>query len=91
MTQFNYLTQGGGYLYPGGLPNLALVLLYLGPETVMPLASILAAILGILLIFWRFILKGIKKLFRSIFHKPSSEPAEDNLGTSGSVNEYDEE
>lgn len=38
-------------------------LFYLGPETIMPLASILAAIVGFLLIFWRAIVKGIKKVF----------------------------
>ena len=32
-----------------------LVLLYLGPETIMPLASVIAAVLGFLLIFWRYI------------------------------------
>ena len=41
-----------------------LVLLYLGPETIMPLASILAAVLGFVLIFWRWIVNFIKKIFR---------------------------
>jgi len=36
---------------------------YLGPETLMPLASILAAVLGFLLIFGRAIIKGVKQLF----------------------------
>lgn len=45
------------------------MLLYLGPETIMPLASILAAIMGFLLIFWRLILKGLKKLF-ALLTKP---------------------
>ena len=39
----------------------ALMLLYLGPDTVMPLASILAAIIGIVLVFWRRLLKPFKK------------------------------
>jgi hypothetical protein len=38
------------------LPRTLIVLLYLGPETIMPLASILAAVLGFLLIFWRMML-----------------------------------
>jgi hypothetical protein len=42
-----------------------LVPLYLGPETIMPLASVLGAIVGFLLIFWRSILKAVKKVFRS--------------------------
>lgn len=39
-------------------------LFYLGPETIMPLASILATILGFLLIFWRAIIRFIKRLLR---------------------------
>ena len=27
--------------------------MYIGPETIMPLASVLAAIAGVLLMFWR--------------------------------------
>ena len=37
-------------------------LLYLGPETLMPVASILAAIIGVVLIFWRFIVGRIRKI-----------------------------
>ena len=36
--------------------------LYLGPETLMPLASILAAVVGFLLIFGRAFLKSVKKV-----------------------------
>ena len=42
---------------------------YLGPETVMPLTSIFAALLGFVLIFWRLIIKFIRKLFRRITGK----------------------
>ena len=45
------------------------VFLYLGPETIMPLASILATIIGAILLFWRFIVAGIKKGFRFIFRR----------------------
>ena len=48
-------------------------LFYLGPETIMPLASILATILGFLLIFWRAILRFIK---RKIFHIAPDESEE---------------
>ena len=44
------------------LKSLIGPLFYLGPETIMPLASILAAVLGFILIFWRLILKSAKKL-----------------------------
>jgi hypothetical protein len=39
-------------------------LFYLGPETIMPLASILATVLGFLLIFWRAIIRFIKRILR---------------------------
>ena len=47
----------------GNLGDQAILLLYLGPETIMPLASILGAAVGFLLIFWRLLLKPFKKLF----------------------------
>ncbi len=43
--------------------------LYLGPDSIMPLASAIAAVLGVILIFWRFILSGIKKGIRFIRRK----------------------
>lgn len=46
------------------LGHQTILLLYLGPETIMPLASILGAIVGFLLIFWRFILRFFKKIFK---------------------------
>jgi hypothetical protein len=46
-------------------------LLYLGPETMMPLVSLLAALIGIILIFWRYIFSFIKKIFK-IKGKPSA-------------------
>ena len=40
----------------------SIFLLYLGPETIMPLATILATIIGFFLIFWRFIVKTAKRI-----------------------------
>lgn len=48
-------------------------LFYLGPETIMPLASILATILGFLLIFWRAIIRFIKKRILHIVPEESEE------------------
>jgi hypothetical protein len=69
-------------------------LLYLGPETVMPLVSFLAAALGIILIFWRYILRFVKRIL-GIKEKPSAtaeeitpyvEPEDDDgPGSSGQV------
>ena len=51
--------DGNGFLHHG-----LFVLLYLGPESIMPIASIIAALLGFLLIFWRMIVNFIKKIFK---------------------------
>jgi hypothetical protein len=42
----------------------SIALLYLGPETLMPVASVLAAIVGVVLIFWRFVVGKIRKILR---------------------------
>lgn len=47
---------------------------YLGPETLMPLASILAAIAGFFLIFWRLIAKFFKTMYRKIRGLPEEVP-----------------
>ncbi len=49
---------------------------YLGPETLMPLASILAAIVGVFLMFWRVIIKFVKKTYRKIRGLPDEVPPE---------------
>jgi hypothetical protein len=46
--------------------DLPIVLLYLGPETIMPVASAVAAVIGFLLIFWRMIVNGVKRTFRAV-------------------------
>lgn len=46
-----------------------MVIFYLGPNTVMPLASILAAIVGVILIFWRFIVRFIRFVYQSVFRR----------------------
>ncbi len=46
-----------------------MVFFYLGPNTVMPLVSILAAIVGLFLIFWRFISSTFHRLFKTFFRK----------------------
>jgi hypothetical protein len=48
--------------------------LYLGPETLMPLASILAAIVGFFLMFWRLILKFVKRIYRKMRGLPAEIP-----------------
>ena len=47
---------------------------YLGPETLMPLASILAAIAGFFLIFWRLIVKFFRTMYRKMRGLPDEVP-----------------
>ena len=47
---------------------------YLGPETLMPLASLLAAIAGFFLIFWRLIARLVKTAYRKIRGLPEEVP-----------------
>jgi hypothetical protein len=49
-----------------GVEFLTGSLLYLGPETALPLASFLAAIIGFLLIGWRWIWALVKRIYRMV-------------------------
>ena len=65
------------------LPDLArwfaatAVLGYLGPETIMPLASAIAAVLGFLLMFGRTILTKGKKLYARMTGKSDTLAAQE--------------
>jgi hypothetical protein len=48
---------------------LPIVILYIGPETILPLASALAAIGGVLLMFWQRFVGLVQKLWRLVFRK----------------------
>ena len=52
-------------------------LAYLGPDSIMPLASALAAVLGVLLIFWRY----IKNLFLKLLKRGKPANAETEADT----------
>ena len=40
-----------------------LMVLYIGPETILPLTSFLAAVVGVLLMFWRYVVGVVKRSF----------------------------
>jgi hypothetical protein len=48
----------------------SILLGYVGPETVLPVASMFAAILGMLLMFGKFIWRSIVNLFRKFIWRP---------------------
>jgi hypothetical protein len=52
---------------------------YLGPDTLLPLASVLAAIAGFFLIFWRLIVRFFKTIYRKIRGLPDEVPPEMDL------------
>jgi len=52
---------------------------YLGPDTLMPLASILAAVAGFFLIFWRLIARLVKAAYRKIRGLPDEVPPDMDL------------
>jgi len=48
-------------------------MLYLGPEVLMPLASVAAAIGGVLLMFWRRVAAGARAVYRFVTRQPAPE------------------
>lgn len=48
--------------------------LYVGPDQMMPLASILATILGMIMIFWNKVL-GLWRKFLGVFKRSGSDAA----------------
>lgn len=54
--------------------SLTTGLLYIGPESVMPLATVVAAVIGVILILWRYVISFIKKAYHKVLRKPLPEP-----------------
>ena len=61
---------------------------YLGPETLLPLWSILAGIIGFILVFWRLIVKFFRTLYRRIRGLPTEETPPD-MDVVDSIDEED--
>jgi len=43
-----------------------LTLLYVGPDQILPLASFLSAFVGVLLIFWRYVVGLVKRAWYAL-------------------------
>ncbi len=56
-------------------PRTIFELGYMGPQTVMPIASFIAALIGIILVTWRFLIKLVRKVFSLLFHRTSDADA----------------
>ena len=58
------------------------VLLYFGPETIMPITSVLAAGVGFVLIFWRHVTNTFRAAYRRLFiRKQVSSDSDPNVNT----------
>ena len=42
---------------------------YVGPDTVLPLASTVAAVVGAVLVFWGYLVSLVKKAFKFLVRK----------------------
>ena len=68
LSEFSQLLQGDLSILRF-ISRFSVGVLYLGPESAMPLATILTVIIGFLLLFWRLILKIVKKPFKFLYNK----------------------
>jgi hypothetical protein len=48
---------------------LPTTVLYIGPDVFLPLTSALAAIMGVLLMFWHRVVAGVRKVWRIVARK----------------------
>jgi hypothetical protein len=46
--------------------NCILLLGYIGPETILPLASFVAGVVGVLLVCWRYVVVATSRIFSRI-------------------------
>jgi hypothetical protein len=54
---------------------------YIGPETILPATSILAAVCGFILAFWNYLVGAVVKMVRCIFRRPSPSAAQGSAPT----------
>jgi hypothetical protein len=47
---------------------------YLGPETILPATSILAAVGGVILAFWNSLAGGVARAVRFVLRRPAPAP-----------------
>lgn len=53
----------------------AFLLLYVGPDQMMPVASVLASILGVIMIFWNKVIGLVRRIFGGSKSVESHAPA----------------
>ena len=50
-------------------PRSAMMLAYIGPDVLIPFMSAIAAGIGILLMFWQRLVKGVRRLWSRVFRR----------------------
>ncbi len=55
-------------------PSLPALLAYIGPDVTLPLASVLAALVGVVLMFWNLTWSAVVKVFRFVFRLKTKVP-----------------
>ena len=56
-------------------PHIPVVILYVGPEQIMPLTSLLGAAIGIVLMFWNRVVGLTRRAWTYLAGKTSSHPS----------------
>ena len=49
--------------------HLALILLYVGPDQILPLTSLIGAFIGIILVFWRSVVGLAGRVWQLLFRR----------------------
>ena len=82
------LTEPGNFL-------MSVFVLYIGPETIFPLTSFFAAIVGFLLMFWRWVVgvfrKSMRFCFRTFAHLAGKNIEAKNVETSSDVDSKEQQ
>lgn len=55
------------------MTNFSMLFAYIGPETILPLASAAAAVGGVFMVFWNSITRGFGWLLQKSKRKPTAE------------------
>jgi hypothetical protein len=61
--------------------ELPLVLAYVGPDQILPLASVFGAIVGVALMFWHKLVAGVRRTLGLFRRRPDASPGDPTLGS----------
>lgn len=64
-------------------PHLWSAVAYIGPDTMLPVASVLASVVGGLLLFWKWIALFFSRLFGGLFGKKDAAAGDGSAAAPG--------